>query len=100
MPSHKSAPHVGKLRSSNGDLLTKEDVNGNDMADGLDVSARIDATLKTYKSHYRFPDVVAEEFKKDCFLFAQCQNALIQHYHPDVPLFNIRQKRTTSNTLV
>ena len=26
MPAHKSAAHVGKLRLSNGDLLTKEDV--------------------------------------------------------------------------
>ena len=33
MPAHKSAAHVGKLRLSNGDLLTKADVKGNDGAD-------------------------------------------------------------------
>ena len=33
MPAHKSAAHVGKLRLSNGDLLTKADVEGNDGAD-------------------------------------------------------------------
>lgn len=34
MPAHKSAAQVGKLRLSNGDLLTNEDVKGNDGADG------------------------------------------------------------------
>ena len=33
MPAHKSAAHVGKPRLSNGDLLTKEYVKGNDGAD-------------------------------------------------------------------
>ena len=32
MPAHKSAAHVGKLRLSNGDLLTKEDGKGSDEA--------------------------------------------------------------------
>ena len=27
-----------------------------------------------------------------CFLFAQCQNALIHHYHPHVALFNMTSK--------
>ena len=31
-PAHKSATHVGKLRLSNGDLLTKANVAGNDGA--------------------------------------------------------------------
>ena len=35
MPAHKSAAHVGKLRLSNGELLTKDDVKANDIADGL-----------------------------------------------------------------
>lgn len=35
MPAHKSAAHVGKLRLSNGDLLTKNEVFANDMADGF-----------------------------------------------------------------
>ena len=63
-----------------------------DMVDGLDASARIDQTLKDYKSYYRFPPDVAERFRQDCFQFAQCQNALIHHYHPDVPLFNVTPK--------
>lgn len=35
MPAHKSAAHVGKLRLSNGEFLTKDDVKANDMADGF-----------------------------------------------------------------
>ena len=33
MPAHNSAAHVGKLQLSNGEVLTKEDVFGNDEAD-------------------------------------------------------------------
>ena len=33
MPAHKAAAHVGKLRLSNCEVLTKEDVFGNDEAD-------------------------------------------------------------------
>lgn len=63
-----------------------------DMLDGLEASARIESVLKEYKSHYRFPADIAEMFRKDCFTFAQCQNALIHAYHPDVPLFNTTSK--------
>ena len=35
MPAHKSAAHVGKLKLSNGDLLTENDVKANDIADRL-----------------------------------------------------------------
>ena len=35
MPAHKSAAHVGKLRLSNGELLTQMDVDANDKADKL-----------------------------------------------------------------
>lgn len=35
VPAHKSAAHAGKLRRSNGELLTKDDARANDMADGL-----------------------------------------------------------------
>ena len=35
MPAHKSAAHVGGLRLSNGEILTKGDVKANGMADGF-----------------------------------------------------------------
>ena len=35
MPAHKSKAHVGKLRLSNGEVLTDKDVMANDMADGF-----------------------------------------------------------------
>ena len=35
MPAHKSEAHVGRLKFSNGDLLTKKDVKAHDIADGL-----------------------------------------------------------------
>ena len=35
MPAHKSAAHVGKLRLSNGELLSKRDVDANDMTGGF-----------------------------------------------------------------
>ena len=56
MPAHKSAAHVGKLRLSNGDLLTKNVVKANDIADGL---------AKQAVEEHRVPKHEVEHWKKD-----------------------------------
>lgn len=60
MLAHESAAHVGKLRISNGELLTQRDVGANDMADGFAkkavsehrVSARGVETWKMMKNKF------------------------------------------------
>ena len=57
MPAHKSAAHVGKLRLRNGDLLTKEDVKGNDGAD-----SGADSGAKEGGEEHRVPPAVVQEW--------------------------------------
>ena len=55
MPAHKSAAHVGKLRLSNGDLLTTVDVKCNDKAD---------AHAKTAVEEHRAPATEVHTWKE------------------------------------
>ena len=54
MPAHKSKAHVGKLRLSNGELLTDKDVRANDMADGF---------AKQAVEEHRVPRIEVEQWK-------------------------------------
>ena len=54
MPAHKSKAHVGKLRLSNGELLTDKDVKANDMADGF---------AKQAVEQHRVPRIEVEQWK-------------------------------------
>ena len=56
MPAHKSAAHVGKLKLSNGDLLTENDVKANDIADRL---------AKQAAEEHRGSKHEVEQWKKD-----------------------------------
>ena len=56
MPAHKSAAHVGKLRLSNGEPLTKNGVGANDTADGL---------AKQAVEEHRVARQEVEQWKKD-----------------------------------
>ena len=49
MPAHKSAAHVGKLRLSNGEFLSKRDVDANDMADDFANKAVEEHRAHTYE---------------------------------------------------
>ena len=54
MPAHKSKAHVGKLKLSNGEFLTEEDVKANDMADRF---------AKQAVEEHRVPKVEVEHWK-------------------------------------
>ena len=56
MPAHKLAAHVGKLMLSNGELLTQQDVDANDMADGF---------AKTTVEQHRVSAYEFEKWKSD-----------------------------------
>ena len=55
MPAHKSAAHVGKLRLSNGEFLTKDDIKANNMADGF---------AKKAVEQHRGPKAEVEQWKQ------------------------------------
>ena len=63
-----------------------------DVLAALKSSAAIDEILHDYRGHYIFPEHVRAQFRQHCFDYSTCVTALIQHYHPAIPLYNITTK--------
>ena len=73
-------------------LLPLDKPEHRDMIDGLAASHRIEVILTEHKMHPKLPDNVQIEFRKCCFTFCQCQDALIRKFHPEATLFNTTMK--------
>ena len=58
---------------------------------GLKISVRIDDIIHEYKTSFRYPEDIAEEFEGCCFDYCRTMAALINAYQkadPPVPVFN------------
>ena len=63
-----------------------------DVLAGLKASARYDELIKIYRKHPRLPPVARTELRLMCFTFCQAQQALVNHFHPHIALFNVTLK--------
>ena len=55
-------------------------------------SAQIDKILHIHRGRPTLPPAQADKLKTACFTYMQVHSALVQHYHPGTPLFNVTQK--------
>lgn len=84
---HLSDPLLAYLKR----LLPMDVAHHRDMVQGLGASAGIEHMVRRNKTKPQFSDEDAILFRKLCFRFCQCQDALIRHFHP-TPLFDATVK--------
>ena len=63
-----------------------------DILHGLEASAKIDSILGRYRNEPRIPLPDRAILPRACFTYVQSQAALVRHYHPGTPLFNVTTK--------
>ena len=63
-----------------------------DILDGLKASIEIDRLMNKHRTEPRMPLAARTAFRAACFRYVQTITALVTHYHPHTPLFNITTK--------